>query len=136
MILSQLPPGFLWIMAVIYGMCLGSFTTCVIYRIPRGLSIWRQSKQGGEYRSFCPSCGHVLKAVDLVPLVSWIVQGGRCRYCRAPIGWVYPLVEFLVLGLVLGLFWVFGFSLYTLFCSFLIPLGAGLGAFLRQRIRS
>lgn len=41
----------------------------------------------------CPHCGHELAAKDLVPVLSWLSLGGKCRYCRAPISWQYPLGE-------------------------------------------
>lgn len=45
-------------------------------------------------RSACDTCGHRLRPTDLVPLVSWVLLGGKCRYCRAPIGLFYPAIEF------------------------------------------
>src|SRR5262249_51265689 len=44
-------------------------------------------------RSACDACGQKLRAPDLVPLASWAVQGGKCRYCKTSIGWFYPLIE-------------------------------------------
>ncbi len=44
-------------------------------------------------RSMCPGCKHELSAKDLVPVFSWLTLGGRCRYCKKPISWQYPLVE-------------------------------------------
>jgi len=46
-------------------------------------------------RSMCPNCKHTLAAKDLVPIFSWLALKGRCRYCREPISWQYPLVELL-----------------------------------------
>lgn len=46
-------------------------------------------------RSMCPDCHHTLAAKDLVPVLSWLALGGKCRYCRKPISWQYPLVELL-----------------------------------------
>ena len=43
----------------------------------------------------CPDCHHTLAAKDLIPVLSWLSLGGRCRYCRKPISWQYPLVEVL-----------------------------------------
>ncbi len=50
-------------------------------------------------RSTCLSCGHVLEWYDLLPIVSWLALRGRCRYCRAPIGWTELLVELAMAGL-------------------------------------
>lgn len=46
-------------------------------------------------RSMCPDCHHVLAAKDLVPVLSWLLLRGKCRYCHTPISWQYPLVELL-----------------------------------------
>ncbi len=75
-------------------------------------------------RSMCPHCEHVLAAKDLVPLFSWLSLGGKCRYCRAPISWQYPVVE-LVTGLVFALsyvFWPYGFDAVgiALFAAWLV----------------
>ncbi|MBA2240978.1 MAG: prepilin peptidase [Solirubrobacterales bacterium] len=73
------------------GLVLGSFVTAVAHRVPRGES-WVAG------RSQCPSCKAEIAAYDNVPLLSWLVLGGRCRRCRAPISARYPLTE---LGLAL-----------------------------------
>jgi leader peptidase (prepilin peptidase)/N-methyltransferase len=57
----------------------------VALRVPAGESL--------NGRSQCPKCGHVIRARDLMPVVSWLVLRGRCRDCAAPICWVYPAVE-------------------------------------------
>jgi leader peptidase (prepilin peptidase)/N-methyltransferase len=81
-----LPLPFLAVFAFVLGSLIGSFLNVVIYRLPAGLSIvWP--------RSSCPQCGHLLSAGELVPMVSWLVQGGRCRKCSAPISARYPAVE-------------------------------------------
>jgi leader peptidase (prepilin peptidase)/N-methyltransferase len=64
----------------------GSFVASLAYRLPRGVSIvWP--------RSYCPHCRATLGAADLVPLLSWLVQRGRCRHCAAIVGYTYPLIE-------------------------------------------
>ena len=68
------------------GLIFGSFLTVVVHRVPRGESLVAP-------RSRCPSCGRQLRAVDNVPVVSWILLGGRCHFCRAKISVVYPLLE-------------------------------------------
>jgi leader peptidase (prepilin peptidase) / N-methyltransferase len=68
------------------GAAVGSFLNVVIHRLPRGESLVKP-------RSRCPGCGVPLRAVDNVPLVSWLVLRGRCRSCHAPISPRYPLVE-------------------------------------------
>lgn len=76
-------------MAVIYGLLgllIGSFLNVCVYRIPRGESI-------AVGRSHCPSCGHVLSPVDLVPVLSYLALGRRCRYCQTTISPRYAVVE-------------------------------------------
>src|SRR2546428_12670609 len=74
------------VMAFILGTILGSFLNVVIYRLPRNLSIVRPGSR-------CPHCQTPIRPQDNIPLVSFLVLRGRCRVCRAPIGWRYPLVE-------------------------------------------
>lgn len=60
-------------------------------------------------RSMCPRCHHTLGARDLVPVLSWLSLGGKCRYCHKPISWQYPLVE-----LFTGLFFVVSYLSWPL----------------------
>lgn len=82
---------------VIFGTLIGSFLNVVIYRGP---SIWgllpeEASNRGGldAPRSYCPSCKTTLRAIDLIPLLSYLGLKGRCRYCQAPIPPRYALIE-------------------------------------------
>lgn len=70
----------------LFGLLIGSFLNVVIWRVPRGESVVSPP-------SHCPACDHQLRAVDNVPLLSWLLLRGRCRYCGAPISVRYPLVE-------------------------------------------
>jgi leader peptidase (prepilin peptidase)/N-methyltransferase len=72
--------------AATFGLVMGSAITAIAYRVPRDIS-WFTG------RSRCPSCDHVLGIADLVPVFSWISTLGRCRHCRQPIPWRYPLTE-------------------------------------------
>jgi leader peptidase (prepilin peptidase)/N-methyltransferase len=90
--------GVTW---ALVGLAVGSFLNVVIYRVPRRRSIVRPG-------SACPSCGMTLRARDNIPLVSWLVLGGRCRGCRASIPVRYPLVELLTAGLFAGIGLRFG----------------------------
>jgi prepilin signal peptidase PulO-like enzyme (type II secretory pathway) len=122
------PMLFVTGMVVFLGLVLGSFTTCVVYRVPRGLSLWRENN--GSYRSFCPQCHAELHTKDLIPVFSWLLQRGRCRYCRAPIPVRYLWIEISVLCLTLALFEVFGLH-WPFFLGYcLIPIIAGYGSFL------
>ncbi|RMD59371.1 prepilin peptidase [Candidatus Parcubacteria bacterium] len=71
---------------------------CLIWRLYKNESL------GG--RSYCPQCRHQLAWYDNIPLVSFVVLGGRCRYCRQPISWQYPLVELATGFLFLLSFWL------------------------------
>ena len=68
------------------GLIVGSFLNAVIYRLDSGESIVKS-------RSHCPKCGHVLAWYELVPIFSFVIQGGKCRECKSNISWQYPLVE-------------------------------------------
>jgi leader peptidase (prepilin peptidase) / N-methyltransferase len=99
--------GPLWVMLVFIfwmGCCVGSFLNVCIYRLPQDLSIVSP-------RSFCPSCRAPIRAYDNIPLVSYLLLGGKCRHCGAGISWRYALVEALTGGVALALFLKFGFSL-------------------------
>jgi leader peptidase (prepilin peptidase)/N-methyltransferase len=73
-------------LAAVGGLLVGSFLNVVAHRLPRGGSLVRP-------RSRCPQCGTQLRAVDNVPVVSWLALRGRCHHCGAPISARYPLVE-------------------------------------------
>jgi leader peptidase (prepilin peptidase)/N-methyltransferase len=77
------------------GLIIGSFLNVVAYRLPRGESLVKP-------RSRCTSCGTEVRAIDNVPLLSWIFLRGRCRHCKAQISARYPVVE-LVTGIVFTL---------------------------------
>lgn len=81
---------FAWLF--VFGSCLGSFLNVVIYRIPRGLSLWGSSH--------CPFCRVRIPAQDNVPVFGWLMLRGRCSTCHLPISPRYPLVE-LAVGLVI-----------------------------------
>ena len=77
-----LPPVFL----ALLGLCVGSFCNVLILRIPRG-------EEFVKTPSHCFSCGHPLSWYENIPLVSWLIQGGKCRHCGAAISKQYPIVE-------------------------------------------
>jgi leader peptidase (prepilin peptidase)/N-methyltransferase len=80
---------------VLLGLIVGSFLNVCISRIPRQESVVFPS-------SHCPACGALIKPYDNIPLFSFLVLGGKCRACRNPISWQYPLVE----GLTALVFWL------------------------------
>lgn len=77
----------------ILGSSIFSFLNVVIYRLPRKLDFVTG-------RSMCPSCGHLLGAADMIPVLGWVFLKGKCRYCGAKVNARYPAVE--LLGGVLG----------------------------------
>ena len=74
------------LLACLAGLLVGSFLNVCIYRLPRDLSVVRP-------RSFCPSCEKTVAWYDNIPVLSYLLLRGRCRYCRQPIRLRYPLVE-------------------------------------------
>ncbi|MDB5490512.1 MAG: type fimbrial biosis protein prepilin cysteine protease PilD [Micavibrio sp.] len=99
-------PGIL--LSVLIGLCLGSFATAMTWRIPRGQS-WIATRGRAEH-SACPSCGHPLRLLDLIPFFSWVALRGHCRYCGAGIGWRYPVIELLTLALCVIINLIFGIT--------------------------
>lgn len=79
---------FLLLSMFIFGLIIGSFLNCLIWRLYKEESLWG--------RSYCPECRHQIAWYDNIPLLSFIILGGRCRHCRKKISWQYPLVEFLL----------------------------------------
>lgn len=85
-----------WLRALValpFGLVVGSFMTVAVHRLPRGESVVAP-------RSRCPTCGAPIAPRDNVPIVSWLALRGRCRSCGAPIGATYPLLELATAGLV------------------------------------
>jgi leader peptidase (prepilin peptidase) / N-methyltransferase len=123
--LIQTSPGFLTFLCVVIGLLVGSFLNVVIHRLPRMMEReWAAqcAELRGETpeppvrynlvvpRSACPKCGHMITAVENVPVLSWLVLRGKCRACKAPISARYPFVEALT-GVLSGvLAWQFGFG--------------------------
>ena len=98
-------------MVFLFGITIGSFLNVCIYRIPRKEDIVLE-------RSHCMSCGNVLKWYELIPVISFLIQGGKCRSCKTKLSMQYPLIE-LANGLIyIWIFAVKGFGLESvLFCA-------------------
>jgi leader peptidase (prepilin peptidase)/N-methyltransferase len=88
-------PIFATVFAGLLGLAFGSFLNVCVTRWPLGES-------PAKGRSHCRSCGRTLAWWENIPLASWLALRGRCRTCRASIGWRYPLVE-----LAVGVLWAF-----------------------------
>ena len=76
----------IYLLIFIFGLIIGSFLNVVIFRLETEKSIFFA-------RSECPKCGVVLKCNDLIPVLSFLIQKGKCRYCSKKISWQYPVVE-------------------------------------------
>lgn len=88
MILAELPPLLLRVVALVFGLLWGSFLNVVIYRLPRGMSL-------SVPASHCPSCEQPIEAWRNIPVFSWVIQGGRAACCEVKISPRYVIVELL-----------------------------------------
>jgi leader peptidase (prepilin peptidase) / N-methyltransferase len=96
----------------VLGLLFGSFLNVCIYRMPRGLSVVAP-------RSACPQCKRMIAFYDNIPVLSWLILGGRCRHCKTRISARYAVIELLTAILFLACYWYFGFTLSTLkYCGF------------------
>ncbi|MEY7999863.1 A24 family peptidase [Clostridium sp. Mt-5] len=104
----------------IFGAVIGSFLNVCIYRIPRGEST-------AYPPSHCTNCGNKIKWYDLIPIISYFVLKGKCRYCGEKISIRYPLIEFITALLYLMLYIKIGIGIdfikYITFMSILIVVG-------------
>lgn len=91
------------IIVVVFGLLIGSFLNVCIYRMPRNESLVFPA-------SHCPACGAAIPPWLNIPVISYLLLGGRCRSCGASISAVYPLVELLTAGLGLALYLRFGLT--------------------------
>jgi leader peptidase (prepilin peptidase) / N-methyltransferase len=101
------------------GAAIGSFLNVVVYRIPAGLSIlWPPSR--------CPKCLHGLGAGENIPILGWLLLGGKCRHCQTPIAARYPIVEAATAIIFVIVYNRFGLSIetigYSLFMCWLLAL--------------
>jgi len=118
-------PAFLVTVAVLAGLIVGSFLNVIIHRLPKMLERqWRSecaelagtpSPPAERYdlvkpRSACPKCGHMIPAIENIPLASYLFLGGKCSQCRAPISLRYPVVEALSGALAGYIAWRYGLS--------------------------
>ncbi|MFA5163572.1 MAG: prepilin peptidase [Patescibacteria group bacterium] len=78
---------FLLLSMFVFGLVIGSFLNCLIWRLYKEESLWG--------RSYCPECRHQIAWYDNIPLLSYIILGGHCRHCHKRISWQYPALELL-----------------------------------------
>jgi prepilin signal peptidase PulO-like enzyme (type II secretory pathway) len=122
---------FLISVLAVLGLCAGSFAGATVWRL-RARQLVEDKAEGeevdtGEYdtllpltkttvktdRSRCLHCGHTLQRYDLLPLVSWVSTGGKCRYCHERIGWFEPLMELGMAALFVMSFLLWPFAIQT-----------------------
>lgn len=135
MALAGLPPPAFALVLGILGLLVGSFLNVVVHRLPRMLEReWQaqcaelrgETPAAGEPfdlarpRSRCPQCGQPIAAFDNIPVLSYLLLGGRCRACRAPIAWRYPLVELGAALLAAAAGWHFGAGVQALAACLLL----------------
>ena len=112
---------YLGLFIFLFGLAVGSFLNVCIYRIPLpDVSIH------SPRRSFCPECNETIKVHDNIPILSYLILWGKCRYCKARISVIYPLVELATGALFLFMFYHFGltleFLLALVFITVLLPI--------------
>ena len=125
------------VILIVCGLALGSFVNALVWRLNIQSTADKTSISSNNHkvqaqpnhdrysiltgRSMCPNCHHELAVEDLIPVLSWILLRGRCRYCGKAIAWQYPIVELLVmiLFIVSYIWWPLGFSHIGVF-SFVI----------------
>ena len=115
--------------AGIFGLMIGSFLNVVIHRLPQMMQresdnyVAEESGKPAPHtdrynlvvpRSACPHCGHQITALENIPVVSYLILGGKCSTCKAPISARYPIVESLTGILSFLLIWHFGSGLFGL----------------------
>ncbi|MBA4373543.1 MAG: prepilin peptidase [Thermodesulfovibrio sp.] len=103
----------LYLMVAVVGLLIGSFLNVCIYRIPRELSIVFPA-------SHCTSCNTSIRPWDNVPVISYLILGGKCRKCAAGISFRYPLVEALNAFLYCAILWRYGFNWSSLVYGILV----------------
>ena len=89
------------VLAAVFGAVLGSFLNVCILRLPAELSVVRPGSR-------CPKCGYELRWYDNIPILSWLLLGGKCRSCRTPISIQYPIIELVTALIWAGFAWWVG----------------------------
>ena len=97
-----------------FGLVLGSFANVCIHRLPRKESVVFPG-------SHCPACSSAVRPLDNIPVLSYIILGGKCRDCAKPISLIYPFIEAVTAALLLIGFFKFGLSFDFLVYTVLAP---------------
>lgn len=128
-------PGFFITFSTLLGLMVGSFLNVVIHRLPRMMELaWQAERLEAEGkpqpeqtrynlvtpRSRCPHCQHAIGAMENIPVVSYLLLGGKCRQCKTKISPRYPLVEIFTAALTGLASWHFGYSSLAVASWFII----------------
>ena len=96
----------------VIGTIMGSFFNVIGHRLSKNESAIKP-------RSHCEFCGHILAWYELIPIISFLIQGGKCRKCRAKLSWWYPLIEIITGLFFVGCYLYYGFT-YDLLLALII----------------
>jgi len=102
-----------YLLVFVFGSLIGSFLNVCIYRMPRDLSVVFPSSR-------CTSCNNPVRPWDNIPIFSYFLLGGKCRYCKEKFSARYPFVEALNAFLYIAIFWRYGWQWHTLIYSVFI----------------
>ncbi len=125
-------PTFFIGFSVVFGLMVGSFLNVVIHRLPKMMENTEKAYVAEAYgvypaeplptkynivtpRSACPHCGHNISALENIPIISYLILGGKCKGCKAKISLRYPLIEALTGALIGAVAFKFGYSNASLF---------------------
>lgn len=101
---TGLPEWLAYVLAFILGACIGSFLNVVIYRVPEEKSLMTSSA--------CPKCGKAIAFYHNIPILGWLVLGGKCANCKESIAWRYPAIELLTAVLFALTYWEVGWNVF------------------------
>jgi leader peptidase (prepilin peptidase) / N-methyltransferase len=125
-------PTFFVGFSVVFGLMVGSFLNVVIHRLPKMMENTEMAYVAEAYgvqpatelptkynivtpRSACPNCGHQISALENIPIISWLMLGGKCKGCKTKISMRYPLIEALTGVLIGAVAYKYGYSHTSLF---------------------
>lgn len=97
-----MPEIAIYILVFVAGAAIGSFLNVVIHRLPNDLSLLPSSK--------CPKCDTAIRFYHNVPILGWLLLGGRCSSCKERISWRYPAVELLTALVFILIYWQVGLN--------------------------
>jgi leader peptidase (prepilin peptidase) / N-methyltransferase len=106
---TGLPEYLGYLLTFVFGAIIGSFLNVVIHRVPLEESVVFPN-------SACPKCKNAIKSYDNIPILSWLILGGKCRNCKNPISARYPAVELLTAVMFALVYWQIGFVWYLPVC--------------------